>query len=167
VWFHTHTRVILTRMCVNMTLTSVLTTRSSVISTLRVWFLHAECNFHTQFRRSLKFRNRTGETPYCTATENAFSERMGKLTFNLNKNYRMKFFSFLFYLYSGSTSNWYYSVGLAGEPWNPKLLSGIYYSSSNSTTLHNFWNASTEIRDNFKFSGKTLSSFKQWYNRKI
>jgi hypothetical protein len=31
VWFSTHTSVILTRMCVNMTLTSVITTRSSVI----------------------------------------------------------------------------------------------------------------------------------------
>jgi hypothetical protein len=80
VWFHTqsvvsiHTRVILKRMRVNMTLTSVITIRSSVISTRRVyfphalwcwharmwlrhtrlwiqhtqeWFLHAECDFDT------------------------------------------------------------------------------------------------------------------------
>jgi hypothetical protein len=53
VWFYTlsmistHTSVILTRISVNMTLTWMITTRSSVIYTRRVGFPHAECDFYT------------------------------------------------------------------------------------------------------------------------
>jgi hypothetical protein len=53
-WFYTqsvvstHTRIILTRMRVNMTLASVITVRSSVVCTRRAQFPYAACDFFPQ-----------------------------------------------------------------------------------------------------------------------